>query len=89
MRERIQRTTEIIVEQELKGALRAAHRQRAGADQGGVPAPDQDPGLAAEPGSGLAVAVRAVLQRPDKAAPPGRLARTRVRWQIGGGCVVG
>jgi hypothetical protein len=52
----------------------AAHHQRAGADQRGVPAADQNPGFAPQRGGSAALAVRAATQRPGAAAPAGRLA---------------
>src|SRR5579863_7378072 len=55
----------------------AAHHQRAGANQRGVPEADQNPGLVAERGGSSAAALRPPAQRSSAAAPSGRLARTR------------
>src|SRR5271154_2091458 len=66
----------------------AADHQRAGAHQRGIPAADQDPGLAAERGGGAALAVRPPAQRAGYSAPPCWLAGPGHHQRSTGGGIV-
>jgi hypothetical protein len=66
----------------------AAHHQRAGANQRGVPPADQDPGFAPQRGGRAALAFRPPAQRSSYSAPPGRLARLNHHQRTTGGGIV-